>query len=119
MSKNRIRELRKASKMTQRELGLIVSYDQRQISRMELDRRSIPSECLERISDYFHVSTDYILCRTDDKITNEDARKLNHHLGEYADLILKYEKLSPKNRETIIGLIDQLTLLEHENKEES
>ncbi len=119
MSKNRIRELRKSHNMTQKELGNILHYDQQYVSSMELNQITIPSECLTTISDHFKVSTDYILCRSDEKITTEEARKISSHLGEYTEMLLKYEALSPESSRYVNGLIDLLYNREHQKEENS
>lgn len=51
--------------MTQRRMGEILSCSQRVYSNYERGELDIPTEILIRLADYYGVSTDYILGRTD------------------------------------------------------
>ena len=63
----RIRDLREDRDLTQRELGEILLCSQRVYSDYELGVLDIPTEILIRLADFYDVSTDYILNRTDDQ----------------------------------------------------
>ena len=63
----RIRDLREDADLTQRELGQILSCSQRVYSNYERGELDIPTEILIKLADYYNVSTDYILERTDNK----------------------------------------------------
>ena len=61
----RIKELREDHDMTQREFAQILGMPQPQYWRYENGYRDIPTDLLIQIADYYHVSTDYLLERTD------------------------------------------------------
>ena len=61
----RLRELRKARHITQLRLALELNMSQNTISRYESGEREPGIAELIRIADYFHVSVDYLLGRTD------------------------------------------------------
>lgn len=62
----RLRELRQRKGLTQAELAKALSLGESTISFYEADRRE-PDYCtLKAIADFFRVSTDYLLGRTDD-----------------------------------------------------
>lgn len=61
----RIRELRKARKISQLKLGIDLNMSQNTISRYETGEREPGISELIRIADYFGVSVDYLLERTD------------------------------------------------------
>lgn len=63
----RIRNLREDHDLTQREMGEILSCSQRVYSNYERGELDIPTEILIKLADYFQVSVDYILNRTDEK----------------------------------------------------
>ncbi len=63
----RIRNLREDRDLTQRELAEILCCSQRVYSDYEWGVLDIPTEILIRLADYYGVSVDYILNRTDDK----------------------------------------------------
>lgn len=62
----RIRDLREDRDLTQREMGEILMCSQRVYSDYERGVLDIPTEILLRLADFYNVSTDYILGRTDD-----------------------------------------------------
>lgn len=61
----RIRQLREDHDLTQREMGEILSCSQRVYSNYERGELDIPTEILIRLADFYKISTDYILGRTD------------------------------------------------------
>lgn len=66
----RIRNLREDRDMTQTQLAAILSCSQRTYSYYESGSHDIPTETLIRLADYFDVSVDYLLGRTDRKEMN-------------------------------------------------
>lgn len=62
----RLRELRKKRNITQLKLALDLNMSQNTISRYETGEREAGYAELIRIADYFDVSIDYLLERTDD-----------------------------------------------------
>ncbi len=61
----RLKELRLAHHMTQLHLAMELSMNQNTISRYENGEREPGLAELIQIADYFHVSVDYLLERTD------------------------------------------------------
>ena len=61
----RIRDLREDHDLTQREIGEILSCSQRVYSNYERGELDIPTEYLVKLADYYDVSIDYMLERTD------------------------------------------------------
>ena len=64
----RIRELRKARRITQLKMALDLDMSQNTISRYESGEREPGTAELIRIADYFRVSIDYLVGRTDDPV---------------------------------------------------
>lgn len=62
----RIRELRKARRITQLKMALDLDMSQNTISRYESGEREPGIAELIRIADYFRVSIDYLVGRTND-----------------------------------------------------
>lgn len=62
----RIKELRKLRHITQLKMALDLNMTQNTISRYESGEREPGIVELIRIADYFHVSIDYLVGRTDD-----------------------------------------------------
>ena len=67
----RIRDLREDHDLKQRELGVILSCSQRVYSNYERGDIDIPTEILIRLADYYAVSVDYLLNRTDNPVMNQ------------------------------------------------
>lgn len=65
----KIRELRNERHITQLKLALDLHMSQNTISRYESGEREPGITELIRIADYFHVSIDYLVGRTDDRET--------------------------------------------------
>lgn len=64
----RIRELRKVRRITQLKMALDLDMSQNTISRYESGEREPGIAELIRIADYFRVSIDYLVERTDDPV---------------------------------------------------
>ncbi|MBQ4039983.1 MAG: helix-turn-helix transcriptional regulator [Oscillospiraceae bacterium] len=69
--KNRLRELREAKKYTQLKVALDLNLNQNSISRYENGSREAGYDLLIRFSDYYGVSIDYLLYRTDNPKINK------------------------------------------------
>ena len=62
----RIRELREDHDLTQAKIGAKIGVSQRTYAHYEAGDRMIPPEILCALADYYHVSVDYLLGRTDE-----------------------------------------------------
>lgn len=65
--KFRLKELRQKRKISQLKLALDLNMNQNSISRYENMEREADYETLIKFADYFNVSLDYLLGRTDDE----------------------------------------------------
>lgn len=63
--KNNLRTLRKNKGYTQIALQMKTGIEQSLLSKFESGERTPPTETLVRLADFYDVSIDYILCRTD------------------------------------------------------
>jgi len=63
--KNRLKELRKCRGYTQVSLQMQTGIEQALLSKYESGDRIPPTETLFRLAEFYNVSIDYILCRTD------------------------------------------------------
>ncbi|MCM1544305.1 MAG: helix-turn-helix domain-containing protein [Ruminococcus sp.] len=62
----RLRELRKSRNITQLKLAMDLNISQNSVSRYETGEREAGYAMLIRFADYFNVSVDYLLERTND-----------------------------------------------------
>ena len=67
---NRLKELRKSRGYTQISLQMQTGIEQALLSKFETGERVPPTETLIRLADFYKVSIDYILCRTDNPEVN-------------------------------------------------
>ena len=67
---NRLKELRKSKKYTQIFLQMQTGIEQALLSKFENGERIPPTETLMRLAEFYNVSIDYILCRTDNPEIN-------------------------------------------------
>ncbi|MGY3666101.1 helix-turn-helix domain-containing protein [Roseburia sp. 1XD42-69] len=63
----RIRELREDNDLTQTYMAKLLNVNQRTYSRYETGEHEISLASLSKIADFYNVSTDYLLDRTDIK----------------------------------------------------
>ncbi|MBC8536753.1 helix-turn-helix domain-containing protein [Feifania hominis] len=61
----RLRDLREDHDLTQQQLGQLINVPQRTYSYYESGKRMIPPHVLVKLADYYGVSVDYLLGRTE------------------------------------------------------
>ena len=71
MKFQRIQDLRTDADMSQRQLSEILHISQRSYSHYETGSRNIPIEMLIRLANYYDISVDYLIGRTDKKEMNK------------------------------------------------
>lgn len=111
---NRIRELRIRRGISQEILSGQIGVTQQTISKIENDKYKAPTDLLINIADYFEVSVDYLLGRTEIKRNWENQQRVEKRLDEYYELVTKYERLNKDNRKTIEMVVERL--VETQNK---
>lgn len=67
---NRLRQLRKAKGYTQIRVQMETGIEQALLSKYESGERIPPTETLLKLADFYRVSVDYLLCRTDNPQIN-------------------------------------------------
>lgn len=117
MDGKRLRELRKAKKLTQAELGKIINVTKVSISGYESGDRTPDTDNLRRLADYFGVTSDYLLGRSDNpELTAKDEKDIAKRMEKIKrDLIegnAEGEGLSyrgePMSEEAIESLLEAL-----------
>ena len=69
--KNNLRLLRKQRNLTQVGLQMQTGIEQALLSKFETGERIPPTDTLLLLADFYNVSIDYILCRTDNPEINK------------------------------------------------
>ena len=65
--KLRIRDLREDRDLKQKEVAAFLMCDQSLYSKYEREERPLPLELADKLADFYGVSVDYLLCRTNTK----------------------------------------------------
>ena len=65
MTYQRIRDLREDADLTQKQVGEAINGPQRPYAYYESGQRMVPPQVLCALADFYNVSVDYILGRTD------------------------------------------------------
>ena len=76
MKFQRIQDLRTDADMSQKQLSEILHISQRSYSHYETGSRNIPVEMLIRLANYYDISVDYLVGRTDKKEMNKQVKSL-------------------------------------------
>ena len=71
MKFQRIQDLRTNADLSQKQLSEILHISQRSYSHYETGSRNIPVEMLIRLANYYDISVDYLVGRTDKKEMNK------------------------------------------------
>ncbi len=64
---NRFKEIREDADLLQKDIAKVLNISQQQYSRYEMDICEMSYEQLSTLADYYKVSIDYLLYRTDER----------------------------------------------------
>lgn len=108
MVRNRVKELRKERKLRQEELAGRINISQQTVSRIENGDNALAADILMSLANYFGVSIDYILYRSDSRREVEGQVEFNEIQERNYNLCRRYEQLNRKNQELIFNLTEEL-----------
>lgn len=105
---NRLKNLRKEKKLLQKELAIELNLSQETISLYESNKREPDYATLQKIADFFNVTTDYLLGRTDIRESlSESTNNLQDNITfEDLEMLKEIHKLSPESQHEIKKLIE-------------
>ena len=105
---HRLSELRKNADLKQNELAIKLQYAESTISNFETGQRRANEDVIKRIADFFDVSTDYLLGKTDVK------QSVDSLYGDYingkklGEVIEKLLALDDSRRKVLLTLLDDM-----------
>lgn len=105
MFAKRLSELRENQGINQTELAKILTVAKQTVSNWESGNRTPDNEMICKIADYFNVSIDYLLGRTDNP--NYSLLKTNYK-GKEIELVIN-SKSNNYTQEEIQNLVDRLS----------
>jgi len=112
----RLKYLRKSNNKTQQDIADILGITRPAYTAYEQGKRNPDYEILEKIADYYNVSIDYLLGRTENKgalhtqagISDNEYNNLSAYQKEVIDFFLTREDLFFKNQpENLLDALEQ------------
>ena len=114
---NRIREIRTSHGLSQEALATIIDSTQQSISRMENNTQTITAKALIMMSEYFNVSTGYLLGISDIKRDLNGQMRMNQEMEDCYDIVLHYRNPTETNKKTLSCVLKRLEQAQLEEKE--
>lgn len=124
---NRIRELRKQAKITMKQLGKILGLAESTISQYETGKREPDHKTLLKISEYFHVSVDYLLGHVSEPWFYLDNERILREINSYSDelaqdpikhrLLAVFDQLNNEGQQKAVERVEELTEIPKYKKE--
>ena len=108
MRKNRIRELRDSFHISQETLGNCVGLSQQVISKAERDDRRLTKDNLIILADFFHVSMDYLIGRSDVRRTVEQETFQSIQYEKNCEMLQIYELLGKEEQLFFRAMLDKM-----------
>lgn len=97
--KTRIKELRLEKKLTQQALAKKLGINQTSLSKIECGASTPDALLLADLSRFFHVTTDYILLLSEERLAADSLLADNmSNLKKYQHLIAIYQKMTQKQQ---------------------
>jgi transcriptional regulator with XRE-family HTH domain len=111
----RIKQEREERKLTQRNLALKTGISNATISRIEKNEVNPDTDTVNKLADYFGVTTDYLLGRTEE--TEHSGEKFSNGTNDdETDMLLKYRTLSKQQKRLISAYMDGMMTKIQDNK---
>lgn len=109
---SRIKDIRIKHNLSQKEIADYLTINQSTYSKFELNKAAIPIELLNKLSNYYNVSLDYLLKITDNpniKIDNKeiDKRQVGENLKKFRKDHKLYQETLAKEIGTSHSLISE------------
>ena len=114
----RLKILRNQKKLTQKQLAEKINVTHVSISGYESGNRSPDTDTLQRLADFFEVSTDYLLGRTDiPALTPQDKDEAEFQaFANNPELSVFYKELPGSDEEAVERLRKIWDIIKHEKK---
>ena len=122
MFTERLKDLRKKRKLTQKDFAIIFNIAQATIGMWETGMRQPDFLTLQKIADYFNVTTDYLLGNSNTSKTNNKNLSPTYELGSAEwlrqgliarGIIKDNDKLTDEHLNTLLSLLDTIVSLTH------
>lgn len=111
---NRLKFLRNEKGEKLEKIAQFLNVTLQTVSNYENEKRDIPTSTLKKLADYFNVSTDYLLGKTD--IRNPEKKEPD--LLDLAKIGFSMDKYNPPNEKQKEQIRDILEIILKENKKD-
>ncbi|PRR71961.1 helix-turn-helix domain-containing protein [Neomoorella humiferrea] len=103
---DKIKQLRKKKDLTQDELASIIHVNRATLANWEINRAVPDPTTLQLLADFFNVSVDYLLGRTDDPNPGQHRSTIEEDWPEVTDVLRRCgKKPTPEERRRIARII--------------
>lgn len=118
MLSTRLKTLRSEKKLTQKQLAEKINVTHVSISGYESGNRSPDTDTLQRLADFFEVSTDYLLGRTDSPtLTSQEKDEAEFQaFANNPELNVFYKELPESQEEAVERLREIWEIIKHDYK---
>lgn len=106
---NRLKILRKENNLTVRELGEKINISYAAISKMENNKQNINNEYLNILSNFFNVSTDYLLGLSNIRNPEKELNKKQESDPIFFSLYEEVKELSLEQKEDVLNAVKIIT----------
>lgn len=118
---SRLRQLRQEKQMTQEELGKFLGKSKNNISQYETNKRQADDETKKQLANFFKVSIDYLLGRSDiknpDELLNYDNKLITVLYDEEMQAAFQdYDSWTVEDKKELIAYLKAKKVM-RENKE--
>lgn len=102
----RLKELRKAKKLTQTDLAIILHLSHGAVAMWETNKRQPDNETLSKLADFFGVTVDYLLGR-EDRITTPQ-NPIQEYTKEEKQLLSLITQMTDEEVEELSNFVDYI-----------
>lgn len=103
---NRIRRLRIERKLSQEQLAQKIGITQQMQSKIETNQKILDSELINSYCDFFNVSSDYLLNRSDYRYITEESIMVKDLITKNYELFSKIRKLTVSEKNFLFDMLN-------------
>ncbi len=70
---------------------------------------------LIKISEFFNVTTDYVLCLSDNKRDSTRQLQAMNEFEQFHDFLQRYQRLNPLMQDAMLNMLEQLENIQENN----
>ena len=105
----RLTELRTSAGYTKRnEFADKLGIPSTTLRNYETDVREPGHTFLKQISEFFNVTTDYVLCLSDNKRDSTRQLQAMNEFEQFHDFLQRYQRLNPLMQDAMLNMLEQL-----------